>query len=124
MPFSTIDPTTAESPGTEVGLPTNPQHLGTSDWVAERSSIEWIAEIVNRALPGHGAFVALDSSDHFYKRAESMQESLRYFKPATEGPFGEFNPAIFITVCDWLDETVAMSKQEEQCPVNYFSKSI
>ena len=78
---------------------------GQADWISERKPIEWIAEIVNRAQPGQATFVALDSSDHFYFRAESMQESFRYFKPATAGPFGEFNPAILETVQEWLDET-------------------
>lgn len=78
---------------------------GKADWISERKPIEWIAEIVNRAQPGQATFVALDLSDHFYFRAESMQESFRYFKPAKEGPFGEFNPAILETVQEWLDET-------------------
>ena len=43
-----------------------------------------------------------------------MQESFRYFKPGPKGPFGEFNPAILETVCEWLDETVALTSIETE----------
>ena len=84
---------------------------GTSDWCAGRRQSEWLTEIVNRANPGHGKFVTLQNSDHFFFRASSMQESFRYFKPPKDGPFGEFNPAILDVVCEWLNETVGTSKQ-------------
>ena len=83
---------------------------GTSDWCVVRRENEWLTEIVNRARPGQGKFVALKNSDHFFLRTESMQESFRYFRAGPEGPFGKFNPLILNTVRDWLDETVAQSR--------------
>ena len=78
---------------------------GTSDWVSEQKPIAWIAEIVNRAQPGNGTFIALDSIDHYYFHAASRAESFRYFKPAKGGPYGKFNPVILATVRSWLDAT-------------------
>ncbi|MDA1230690.1 MAG: PDZ domain-containing protein [Planctomycetota bacterium] len=85
---------------------------GTSDWVSEQKQIAWIAEIVNRAQPGNGTFIALDSTDHFYFRAASLEESFRYFEPGRDGPFGEFNPVILETLRVWLDETTGIAKQK------------
>jgi len=110
--WTKVASTPLDVPGREPVYPKVLSIWGTSDWISERQPSEWIAEVVNRASPGHGKFVALESSDHFCFRAESMQESFRYFQPPKEGPFGKFNPAILKTVQGWLDETVAMSKQK------------
>ncbi|MDF1816582.1 MAG: alpha/beta fold hydrolase [Verrucomicrobiales bacterium] len=78
---------------------------GTADWVCEKKPILWINEIVNRARPGIGKFIALDSSDHYFFRSDSFQESYGYFKPPPGGPYGKFNPAILTTLRSWLKET-------------------
>src|SRR5262249_52337670 len=60
---------------------------------------------VNRATPGNGSFIALDSIDHSFFRAASPEASYRLFKPAPGAPAGEFNPVILETLHRWLDET-------------------
>ena len=103
------------APQEEVGHePVYPRVLniwGTSDWVAGRRQSEWLTEIVNRAQPDHAKFVVLQNSDHFFLKADSMQESFHYFKPPKDGPYGEFNPAILDTVCEWLNDSTGRPKQ-------------
>ncbi len=92
--------------------PVHPRALsiwGTADWLAARPQAEWIAEVVNRVQPGNGSFVALDSTDHFFFRAASPEESYRLFKPAKGAAPGEFNPDIVKTLRSWLDETARRS---------------
>jgi dienelactone hydrolase len=97
----------APSPKTPGG-PLHPRVIaiwGTSDWLAARPQGAWIAEVVNRVQPGNGSFLALDSIDHSFFRAASVEESYRLFKPAKGAPPGEFNPVIVETLRKWLDET-------------------
>jgi pimeloyl-ACP methyl ester carboxylesterase len=93
---------------------------GTSDWLVDRSGNAWIAEIVNRANPGNGTFVALDSLDHFFLRTATPEESFRYFKPVKAMPPTEFNRSFVETLCAWLDETTGRIKKEpEQRPKDW-----
>src|SRR4030095_15325864 len=50
---------------------------GTNDFVASRDDHPFIAEIVNRARPGKGAFVALEGADHGLRRTASIEDSYR-----------------------------------------------
>jgi pimeloyl-ACP methyl ester carboxylesterase len=75
---------------------------GTSDWLSTKSQHTWIAEIVNRAAPGSGSFVPLESIDHFFFRAATPKESYRLFKPVKGAPPGELNPIILETLRGWL----------------------
>ena len=79
----------------------------------------WIAEIVNRAKPGNGTFVALDAIDHFFFRAATPEESYRYFKPAKGLPAREFNPDILEVLRRWLDEASGrVEKPPEDSPAS------
>jgi pimeloyl-ACP methyl ester carboxylesterase len=85
---------------------------GTSDWMSTKSQHTWIAEVVNRVKPGNGTFVALDSTDHFFLRTATPEESYRYFKPVQGMPPTEFSRAVINTLCTWLDETAGRTKKE------------
>jgi pimeloyl-ACP methyl ester carboxylesterase len=85
---------------------------GTSDWLVDKASNEWIAEVVNRAKRGNGKFVALDAIDHFFFRAVSPEESYKLWKPVKGAPPGEFNPVLLETLRSWLDATAGRAKQE------------
>lgn len=85
---------------------------GTSDWLVDRESNAWIAEVINRTTPGQGAFVVLDSIDHFFLRAASTKESYQLWKPASATPAREFNPVILDTLRAWLDETAGRARRK------------
>ena len=84
---------------------------GTSDWLVDRASNAWIAEVINRTKPGNGTFVALDAIDHFFFRAASPEESYQIWKPARGAPARDFNPVLLETLRGWLDETVGRAKK-------------
>ncbi len=87
---------------------------GTSDWLVDRASSAWIAEVINRTTPGKGRFVVLDSIDHSFFRTASTQESYRIFAPQAAGaaaPARVFNPIILETLRAWLNETAALSSR-------------
>jgi uncharacterized protein len=87
---------------------------GTSDWLVDKASNAWIAEVVNRAKPGNGTFVALDSIDHFFFRAASPEESYQLWKPAKGAAAGEFNPVVLGTLRKWLDATAWRTEKREK----------
>jgi pimeloyl-ACP methyl ester carboxylesterase len=89
---------------------------GTADWLATREGNAWIAEVVNRAKPGNGTFVALDGIDHFFFRTATPEESYRLFKPARGAKPGEFNPIILETLRRWMDETAGRAKKAPENP--------
>jgi alpha-beta hydrolase superfamily lysophospholipase len=91
---------------------------GTSDWLVDRASTAWIAEVVNWVKSGNGTFVALDAIDHFYFRAASAEESYQLWKPAKRAVPGKFNPVFLDTLCAWLDETVGRPKKGPEKPPN------
>lgn len=85
---------------------------GTSDIPVDRASSAWIAEVVNRAKPGNGTFIALDSLDHFFYHAATPKESYQLSKPPGKGaPAREFSPVILETLRAWLDETVGRARK-------------
>jgi hypothetical protein len=43
--------------------------LRHSDWLVDRASTAWIAEVTNRTTPGSGRFVVLHSIHHSFFRA-------------------------------------------------------
>ena len=55
---------------------------------------------MNRARPGSGTFIALESIDHHFFRARTREESYQLFKG---GKGGEFQPIISETLRAWLD---------------------
>ena len=103
--------------GKQPAEPAHPRVLalwGTSDWLVDRASNVWIAEVVNRTKPGHGTFVALDGIDHFFFRAASVEESYKLWKPVKGTPAGEFNPVILETLRKWLDETSGRARKDRK----------
>jgi len=87
---------------------------GASDWLVDRASAAWIAEVINRTTPGNGRFVVLDSIDHSFFRTASPEESYRIFAPAVAGvaaPARVFNATILETLRAWLNETTAISSR-------------
>jgi pimeloyl-ACP methyl ester carboxylesterase len=88
-------------PETEAPHPRVLAMWGTTDWVSNREANAWIVEVVNRAKPGTGSLVTLDSVDHFFFHAASPEESYRIWKG---GPAKGFNPVVLKTLHAWLDE--------------------
>ena len=83
---------------------------GAADWLVDRASSAWIAEVINRTAPGNGRFVVLDSIDHNFFRVTSTEESYRIFAPPPAGAAARarvFNPIILETLRAWLNETAA-----------------
>jgi pimeloyl-ACP methyl ester carboxylesterase len=76
---------------------------GRNDFIATESDHPFIAEIVNRARPGKGAYVALDGSDHGFRRTVSMEDSFTRWK----SPGGEFNPQIITALREWMEKARA-----------------
>jgi dienelactone hydrolase len=99
--------------------PSHPRVLalwGTSDWLSTRAQSAWIAEVVNRAKPGAGSFVALDAVDHFFLRAATPEESYRFWKPAKGTPLAKFNPVILASLRAWLDDTSGIVRKAPGSP--------
>jgi pimeloyl-ACP methyl ester carboxylesterase len=88
---------------------------GASDWHVSRAPIAWIAEIVNRVQPGHGSFLELQATDHFFLRAISPEESFRHYsKPVKGVPSLEVNPVVAETLRVWLDESAGRAKKRSE----------
>ena len=75
---------------------------GTNDFVSSRDDHPLIAEIVNRARPGKGAFAALEGADHGFRRTTSVEDS---YRRGTAG--GEFNAEIVTTLREWTEKVRA-----------------
>jgi len=50
---------------------------GRNDFIAAEADHPFIAEIVNRARLGKGTYVALDGSDHGFRKTTSAEDSFR-----------------------------------------------
>ena len=71
---------------------------GQADFVGPGADHKRIAEIVDRAHPGHGKFVALENSDHGFFEAKTLEDSFqRHGAPA------KFNPAIIAELRKWSE---------------------
>lgn len=73
---------------------------GKNDFIATEADHPFIAEIVNKARPGKGVYVALDGSDHGFRKTVSIEDSFKRWK----APRGEFNPRIITTLKEWMDK--------------------
>ena len=73
---------------------------GRNDFIATEADHPLIAEIVNRARPGHGRYVALPASDHGLRKTSSVQDSFqRWTTPAVE-----LDPEIITLLKAWTAE--------------------
>jgi pimeloyl-ACP methyl ester carboxylesterase len=73
---------------------------GRNDFIATEADHPFIADIVNKARPGKGTYVALDEADHGFRKTTSLEDSFnRWNKPG-----GEFNPSIITTLREWMDK--------------------
>ena len=58
---------------------------GRNDFIATEADHSQIAEVVNRARPGRGRYVALPGSDHAFRKTTSVEDSFRrWTTPSTE----------------------------------------
>jgi len=73
---------------------------GRNDFIATEADHPFIAEIVNKARPGKGVCVALDGSDHGFRKTVSIEDSFTRWK----APGGEFNPRIITILKEWMDK--------------------
>jgi hypothetical protein len=73
---------------------------GRNDFIATEADHPLIAEIVNRARPGRGRFVALPGSDHAFRKTTSMEDSFRRWTT----PSVEIDPEIIATLKAWTAE--------------------
>ena len=58
------------------------------------------AEIVNKVRPGKATYVALDSSNHGFRKTTSLEDSFRRWN----SPGGEFNPQNTTTLREWIEK--------------------
>ena len=63
--------------------------------------------MVNRAAPGNGRFVVLDSIDHHFFRTASQQESYQIWKGTADAPSRVFNTVLLHTLRNWLADAIA-----------------
>jgi hypothetical protein len=73
---------------------------GRNDFIATEADHPFIADIINKARPGKGTYVALDEADHGFRKTTSLEDS---FKRRNK-PGGEFNPSIITTLREWMDK--------------------
>jgi hypothetical protein len=73
---------------------------GRNDFIATEADHPFIAEIVNKARPGKGVCVALDGTDHGFRKTVSIEDSFTRWK----APGGEFNPRIITILKEWMDK--------------------
>jgi hypothetical protein len=73
---------------------------GRNDFIATAADHPLIAEIVNKARPNMGAYVALERIDHGFRETTSVEDSFRRWK----SPGGDFNPLIITTLKEWMEE--------------------
>ncbi len=76
---------------------------GTNDFVASREDHPFIAEIVNRARPGKGTFVALEGADHGFRKTASIEDAYRRGSAANV----ELNAEIVTTLREWMEKVRA-----------------
>lgn len=67
---------------------------GGSDYISARAEHQYIVDIVNAEQPGRATFVEIPASSHGMEQAAT-------FAAARDEP-GPFNPAITVSVLDWL----------------------
>lgn len=73
---------------------------GRNDFISTEADHPLIAAIVNQVRPGKGTYVALDGSDHGFRKTDSMQESFA----RRNAPGYEFNPQILTTLKEWMEQ--------------------
>ena len=73
---------------------------GRNDFIATEADHPFIADIVNRARPGSSRYVALDDSDHSFRKTTSVEDSFTRWRSAR----GEFNPLIITTLKEWIEK--------------------
>jgi hypothetical protein len=61
-----------------------------------------IAQIINRAHPGYGVFLALDGLDHGFYRASSQDESFKKFRKPDRG----YSPVFLDALREWALKVV------------------
>jgi pimeloyl-ACP methyl ester carboxylesterase len=72
---------------------------GKADYISVREEHQHIADLVNRAHPGNGAFLELDGCDHGMHTVASMQL-------AAQGQASGYNPAVSEAIGKWLKENI------------------
>lgn len=70
---------------------------GKNDFIATEADHPFIAEIVNKARPGKGTYLALEGSDHGFRKTVSLEDSFKRW----QSPAGEFNQLIITTLKEW-----------------------
>jgi pimeloyl-ACP methyl ester carboxylesterase len=73
---------------------------GRYDFIASEADHPFIAETVNKARPGKGTYVALDDSDHGFRKTASIADSFKRWNT----PGGEFNARIITTLTEWMEK--------------------
>ncbi len=73
---------------------------GRNDFIATEADHPFIAEVVNKARPGMGTYVALEGSDHGFRTTVSIEDSFRRWN----SPGGDFNPLIVTTLKEWMEK--------------------
>jgi pimeloyl-ACP methyl ester carboxylesterase len=73
---------------------------GRHDFVATEADHPFIVEIVNKARIGKGTYIALEGSDHAFRKTTSVEDSFRRWNSTG----GEFNPEITTTLKAWMEK--------------------
>jgi hypothetical protein len=73
---------------------------GRNDFIATEADHPFIAGIVNKMRPGKGMYLALEGSDHGFRKTVSFADSFARWK----APGGEFNPQIVTTLKEWIEK--------------------
>ena len=73
---------------------------GQNDFIASEADHPLIAQIVNRARPGRGRYVAVPDSDHAFRKTSSPQDSFRRWTT----PAVELDPEIIAILKAWTAE--------------------
>jgi pimeloyl-ACP methyl ester carboxylesterase len=73
---------------------------GRHDFIATEADHPRIAEIVNRARPGRGRYLALPGSDHAFRKTTSVEDSFRRWTT----PGTEIDPEIIAALKAWTAE--------------------
>ena len=71
----------------------------TSDFLVAEDEVRRIAEVVNRARPGHATFVALPGVDHYFNAAPTQQASFSREQAQEQGVFA---PDALAPITGWL----------------------
>jgi len=73
---------------------------GQNDFIASEADHPLIAQIVNRARPGRGRYVAVPGADHAFRKTSSPQDSFRRWTT----PTAELDPEIIAILKAWTAE--------------------